>query len=257
MLSRTIRRSIQDASHALRSLPNRPACARLSTVSHTLEPGDVPEPLIQSGVYTPSEEKPKGPLRKDSSSTSPSESSSKQSSPSASLPSPTATAPSNPTTPLSDSVRELLPLLRAQKPHYIQAHIYARPYLLTAGDKLRLPFLMHGVEPGDTIRLNRAVTLGSRDFTLKAPAMQKGTRESPGNKFGYLDERLFTCRATVLGVESEPMRIKEKTKQRRRHVKHVKSKHRYTILRVSDVEVHSVEEVEGQVAESARRRNEA
>lgn len=61
----------------------------------------------------------------------------------------------------------------------------------------------------------------------------------------YIDERLFECRVRVLGVDAEPMRVKEKTKRRNRHVKTVKSKHRFTLLRVMDVRVRGVEEVKG------------
>ena len=89
---------------------------------------------------------------------------------------------------------------------------------------------MHGVKPGDVLRLNRASNLGSRDYTLKGAP--------------YLDERLFECRATVVGVESEPMRVKEKTKRRQRRVKRVKSKLRFTVLRVSEVRVRGLEELE-------------
>lgn len=140
-------------------------------------------------------------------------------------------------------MKVFLPLLQAQKPHYITAHIHGRPYLVQAGDIIRLPFLMHGVNPGDILRLNRATHLGSRDFTLKAPAPIKGTRDAPG-KTNYLDDSLFLCRAVVMGTEAEPMRIMEKTKRRQRHVKTVKSKHRYTILRVSELEVKGLEEAE-------------
>lgn len=90
---------------------------------------------------------------------------------------------------------------------------------------------MPNVKPGDVLRFNRASVLGSRDFTLK------GTP--------YIDERLFECRVRVLGVDSEPLRIKEKTKRRQRHVKRVKSKERYTLLRVMDLRVKGVEEVMG------------
>ena len=49
-----------------------------------------------------------------------------------------------------------------------------------------------------------------------------------------------------MGVESEPMRFLEKTKRRQRHVKTVKSKHRFTILRVCELKVlGSIPEVEG------------
>ena len=146
--------------------------------------------------------------------------------------------PQIPIKPISESVKELLPLLRAQEPHYITAHIHGKPYLVTEGDSVKLPFLMHDVRPGDVLRLNRASVLGSRDFTLKSAATPKGQRPI------YLDERLFVCRATVIGVESEPMRIMEKTKRRQRHVKTVRSKHKYTVLRISELKVNSLEEVE-------------
>ena len=61
----------------------------------------------------------------------------------------------------------------------------------------------------------------------------------------YLDDRLFVCRATVMGVESEPMRVKEKTKRRQRHVKRVKSKHRYTVVRVKELVVRGLSGLEG------------
>lgn len=135
------------------------------------------------------------------------------------------------TTPLrvTKSLASSLPYLTTQKPHYISAHLHARPYLLTEGDQLRLPFLMPGVQAGDVLRLNRASALGSRDYTLK------GTP--------YVDERLFECRVRVLGVESEPLRVKEKTKRRQRHVQRIKSKHKYTIMRVIDVKVKTLEEL--------------
>lgn len=68
-------------------------------------------------------------------------------------------------------------------------------------------------------------------------------------KVSYLDDRLFVCRAVVMGVESEPMRIKEKTKRRQRKVKKVKSKHRYTILKIKEVKVRSLEDIDGDIDE--------
>jgi large subunit ribosomal protein L21 len=96
---------------------------------------------------------------------------------------------------------------------------------------VRLPFHMPGVVPGDVLRLNRASLLGSRDYTLKGAP--------------WVDERVFECRARVLGTEAEPMRCKVKTKRRNRRVKTVRSKHKYTILRVSELRVKGLEEIEG------------
>lgn len=45
------------------------------------------------------------------------------------------------------------------------------------------------------------------------------------------------CRARVVGVESEPMRRVEKTKRRQRHVKTVRSKHRFTVVRCCELRV--------------------
>ncbi|KAH6630810.1 ribosomal protein L21-like protein [Chaetomium sp. MPI-SDFR-AT-0129] len=131
--------------------------------------------------------------------------------------------PTNPPAPLSPSVRALLPALAAQPGHYITVLIHGKRYLVTQGDTIRLPFLMPGVTPGDILRLNRASELGSRDLTL---------RGAP-----YVDERLFACRATVVGTEAEPMRVMVKKKRRCRRMKRVFSKHRYTVLRVSELSV--------------------
>ena len=149
-------------------------------------------------------------------------------------------------------MRDLLPLLRAQPSHYITLHVHGRPYLVTPGDAIRLPFLMPGVQPGDVLRLNRASVLGSRDLTLlPTNAGERGAAEgdataagAAANQIAYIDERLYECRAVVVGVESEPMRLKEKTKRRNRKVKTVKSKHKYTVLRVSELKIKAPEEIE-------------
>ncbi|KAI1107645.1 hypothetical protein F4804DRAFT_296667 [Jackrogersella minutella] len=146
-------------------------------------------------------------------------------------PTPTPGPPSKPSRappPLSEtltslSASKLLPLLRAQPSHYITVTIHARPYLVTEGDRVRLPFLMQDVLPGDVLRLDRATTLGSRDFTLLGDP--------------FVDPSLFLCRATVLGVETEPMRIKIKTKRRNRRSQRVFSKHRFTVLRISELKL--------------------
>ncbi|KAI9749422.1 MAG: hypothetical protein M1815_002529 [Lichina confinis] len=128
-----------------------------------------------------------------------------------------------------ESLRTLLPLLKTQQSHYITIHIHARPYLLTVGDVLRLPFHMPGVVPGDMLRLDRASMIGSRDYTLKGAP--------------YVDENLFECRARVIGVESEPMKIELRTKPRQRKVKRIKSKHKYTVLRLAELKINSLEEI--------------
>ncbi|KAH9845784.1 aconitate hydratase [Teratosphaeria destructans] len=277
MLSRTIKRALLE-----RPLPPTfllPWAAGLSTVSHTTEAGNVPPPLVDSATHISTERASLPQQTPLSQQQTP-----HQAPP---LPSPQQTA----TPSISDSVRELLPVLQAQGPHYITIHIHGRPYLVTQGDTVRLSFLMKDAEVGDTLRLTRASIIGSREYTLKAAAPPPklrsttnttvavidpttGTLKSESRvmpeagteaaaavgqgkavaphfiphiakgKVSYLDERLFVCRAVVMGVESEPMRFKEKTKRRQRKVKTVRSKHRYTVLRIKEVKVRSLEELE-------------
>lgn len=230
-LARTARRALRD-TRGLRPTCPAPRAAAITTQSHTLDTGNVPEPLIQSGQRVSSHLREKVQSHKLSA---------------------TAPAPSTPSTPhtradivsshLTPSIRTLLPLLHAQPAHYMTLHIHGRPYLLTRGDTLRLPFLMPNVKPGDVLRLNRATHIGSRDYTLKAAEPVRGTADA-GKQVFYLDERLFTVRARVVGIETEPMRVEEKTKRRQRHTKHVYSKMRFTVLKISELEVKSLEEYE-------------
>ncbi|MCJ1485798.1 hypothetical protein MMC06_005973 [Schaereria dolodes] len=236
MLSRSIRRAALKQQWQSSTLPPiflLPFRARLATTSNFTDANPPPESIQSAGFYTnkskssyPSTQPPR-----------PDQPSAQSASPIADLPPtppppPTSASTLTPTTPVSSTVRSLLPLLRAQPNHYITAHIHARPYLLTAGDTLRLPFHMPHVLPGDILRLNRASSIGSRDYTLKGAP--------------YLDERLFECRATVVGTESEPMRVMEKTKRRQRRVKTVKSKLRFTVLKIRELKIRSLEDVEGE-----------
>lgn len=101
---------------------------------------------------------------------------------------------------------------------------------------------MPGVSPGDVLRLNRASVLGSRDFTLRPT--QPAARHGAANELAYIDERVYECRATVVGVESEPMRAKEKTKRRNRKTKTIKTKLRYTVVRISELKIKSPDELD-------------
>jgi large subunit ribosomal protein L21 len=231
LFSRTIRRSLIEAPSSLPPKYFLPFRAHITTVSHNLETGNVPDPLIQSAQHISKEmqEKVQSPPSIPETAPKP--------------PSPLTKPQNKADEYLTSSIRQLLPLLHSQPNHYLSIHIHGHPYLLTVGDTVRLPFLMPHVKPGDVLRLNRATHIGSRDYTLKAPEVIKGTRDH-GKIIPYLDDRMFVCRARVVGVESEPMRVIEKTKRRQRHVKHVRSKHKYTVLKVSEIEVKSLEEYE-------------
>ncbi|KAJ4325174.1 hypothetical protein N0V94_000888 [Neodidymelliopsis sp. IMI 364377] len=235
LLARSARSALRDARTALRPTRLLPLRAHITTHSHSLETGNVPEPLVQSGQHISQDLRAR---------VAASTLSSKAPKP----PSPEHQPRHNTrldvvSQHLTPSIRHLLPLLHAQPAHYMTLHIHGRPYLVTKGDTLRLPFLMPHVKPGDVLRLNRATHLGSRDYTLKAPEPLKGTADHAKKTF-YLDERLFTVRARVVGIETEPMRVEEKTKRRQRHTKHVYSKMRFTVLKISELDVKSLEAYE-------------
>lgn len=271
IISRTLRRAVLDSRGQLPPTFLLPWTANLSTTANATDKSSDSSSTVQHLAHMQNvldQSLPKKSAKK-----------------APELPSPAAASPKA-SLEISPEVREMLPLLRAQGPHYISAHIHAQPYLLTQGDTLRLPFYMKGVEPGDIIRLDRATHLGSRDYTLKAavkspklksPTMQtiavldptignlastsrvmpEGSLASAPNavaaphfiphiakgKYPYLDDRLFVCRAVVMGVESEPLRILQKTKRRQRKVKNIKSKHRYTILKIKEVRLRTEDEL--------------
>jgi large subunit ribosomal protein L21 len=245
LLARTARNALFEARSIIQPTILR---AGITTVSHNLDTSNTPEPLVQSGhrISEEAKERSKTPQPLPQHAPKPAASESIKASPHARSDIVSRT--------LTPSIRTLLPLLQMQPAHYITAHLHGRPYLLTRGDTLRLPFQMPHVRPGDILRLNRATHIGSRDYTLKAPEAVKGNSEN-GKKVYYLDERLFTCRARVVGVESEPLRVEEKTKRRRRHVKHVKSKHHFTVLKISDLEVTSLEEYEAALAQESSEKS--
>jgi len=106
---------------------------------------------------------------------------------------------------------------------YAQLEIFTYKYLVTAGDRVELPYLLKDTQVGDTIRFNKLTQLGSRDHTIEG---------SP-----YIDQSLFTCEARVLEKTKQPMKFMEKTKKRQRRVKTVKSKPDVTVLRITKLEL--------------------
>lgn len=264
MLSRSVKRACID-NRQYTTIPTFlvPAFARLSTASQNTGLS----PALDADIHAPSVQTATSPKRPTTVSTP------HVTSPSTiTRASPKTVAPDTKPLDLSPSIRQLLPALSAQSPHYITAHIHGRPYLVTEGDSIRLPFRMPDVEPGDILRLTCATNLGSRDFTLKAAADASQEHGNSGSSSSseiemqgedvnqashfvynrlagmtrYLDPRMYVCRAVVTGTEAEPMRVKEKTKRRQRRVKTVKSKHRYTVLRIKELRIKTLEELDAE-----------
>lgn len=105
---------------------------------------------------------------------------------------------------------------------YAVFRIHNRPYLVTEGDKVILPFKMNQAEVGDILKLSDVTTLGSRNFTLKGDP---------------IDPKLYNLKATVIEKTKRKFEIREVTKRRNRRVRHAKSKGDLTILRINMLEV--------------------
>ncbi|SCU83148.1 LADA_0C09824g1_1 [Lachancea dasiensis] len=103
---------------------------------------------------------------------------------------------------------------------YAILRIHNRPYLVTRGDKVILPFKLKQAEVGDILNLNDVTTIGSRNFKIV---------DAP------IDPSLYNLRATVLEKTKRPMRIREVTKRRNRKVRHAVSKPDLTVLRISEL----------------------
>ena len=219
MASRTFVRLAQSSrqgnafSVPLFLLPSRQNLSTVSTVTTTTDPNPPPGSYAQQGSL-PTLSESITPQASSDAGTTLSKPRIPQLSKRSALPKPTA--------PLSNSLA-LLPALAAQKPQYMSIHIHARPYLITEGDSIRLPFLMPDAPIGTILRLNRATILGSRDFTFQGDP--------------WVDEQYFVCRAIVTAVEQEPERVKIKKKQRNRRKKTVRSQHRFTVVRIMEARI--------------------
>ncbi|GAV51214.1 hypothetical protein ZYGR_0AD03970 [Zygosaccharomyces rouxii] len=106
---------------------------------------------------------------------------------------------------------------------YAVFRIHNRPYLVTLGDKVVLPFKLKQADVGDILNLNDVTTIGSRNYQLI---------DNP------IDTKLFTLKATVLEKTKRAFQIKEVTKRRNRRVRHAKNKADLTVLRISELKVN-------------------
>lgn len=118
---------------------------------------------------------------------------------------------------------DITPLKEAHE-LYATVHIYDRKFLVTEGDEVRIPVDFKSLEVGDVLNLKEVSTIGSRDHTLTG-----GPR---------IDPSVFTIKAVVTEKTKVKHKVLEKTRRRRRHVKHVVVKPPLTVLRISQLSVN-------------------
>ncbi|CAI4043633.1 hypothetical protein SKDZ_10G1180 [Saccharomyces kudriavzevii ZP591] len=106
---------------------------------------------------------------------------------------------------------------------YAVFRIHNRPYLVTKGDRVILPFKLKQAEVGDVLNMTDVTTLGSRNYKLVDSPIEAG---------------LYTLKATVVGKTKRAFQSREVTKRRNRRVRHANSKGDLTILRISELSVN-------------------
>lgn len=118
-------------------------------------------------------------------------------------------------------VSDLLPL-KFEQDIYATIKIHNRSYLVTEGDTVILPFRLKEAEVGDVLDIYNVTTLGSRNYTVVGEP---------------IDKSLYSIKATVIEKTKNPLYIKEVTKRRNRHVRHIPVQHDKTILRISELKI--------------------
>lgn len=118
-------------------------------------------------------------------------------------------------------VADLTPLKEARE-LYARIHIHNWNMLVTEGDIVKIPANMKDVKIGDTLIFDQVSEIGSRNHTLSG-------------------ERIDPSQFSIKGVVLEKTRVKrsvlERTRRRRRHVRHVVANNSLTVIRVSEVKV--------------------
>ncbi|ODV83130.1 hypothetical protein CANARDRAFT_30222 [[Candida] arabinofermentans NRRL YB-2248] len=123
----------------------------------------------------------------------------------------------------SSSIPDLTPL-KFEKNLYATIKIHERPYLVTEGDEVILPFRMKHAEIGDILHFQNVTTVGSKNYTYHLDSS--------------IDSSVVSIKGVVLEKTKKPMTVKEITKRRNRHTRHVKVKHDLTVLRITELKLN-------------------
>ncbi|EEB06586.2 aconitate hydratase/ribosomal protein subunit L49 [Schizosaccharomyces japonicus yFS275] len=123
----------------------------------------------------------------------------------------------------ANKAREILDSIKQQPEHYADVHIYDRHFIVTKGDQVTLPFRLKGVNVGDTLKLDKVSSLGSRDFTVKGKP--------------WIDPDYFSIEAVVIGKPKSAESVRVKHKRRHRHDRVLRHVQDYTVLRITKLEI--------------------
>lgn len=120
-------------------------------------------------------------------------------------------------------IPDLTPLKYEQN-LYATINIHNRPFLVTKGDIIILPFRMKHADIGDALQFTDITTVGSRNYTYH---VKEG-----------LPSDAVTIKGIILEKTKKPMYVKEITKKRNRHTRHVQVKHDLTKIRITELKLN-------------------
>lgn len=130
--------------------------------------------------------------------------------------------PKNTYTTITPSKEELQPL-KIGGALYAVIHIHDRSFMVTEGDEIILPVDLRDTTVGSILDFDHVSKIGTREHTLTGgPA---------------IDPSVFSIKGVVVEKTRERRRIHEKTQRRIRHVRHVVTKNRMTIIRISELKL--------------------
>jgi large subunit ribosomal protein L21 len=119
--------------------------------------------------------------------------------------------------------KDITPLKEAHS-LYATIHVHDRKFLVSEGDKIILPIRLKDLEIGDVLNFDQVSVIGSRDYTLTG---------SP-----RITPNVFRIKGRVTEITRAKREVGEKTKRRRRHVRHIVKKNFKTVIRISELKVN-------------------
>lgn len=120
---------------------------------------------------------------------------------------------------------DLVGKLRDQDKYYATVVIKGRPFTVTQNDIIIMDRIKE-LELGDALALNEVTELGSRDYTIKGQPL--------------IDSSLFNIEATVIEHPDGKLFTVTKKKRRTASQKTTFHRNRYTMLRVSKIDVNKL-----------------
>lgn len=140
---------------------------------------------------------------------------------------PTADTLLSPPSSSSSESDRAVALLNSEPRKYILTALHRQRYVLHPRDILTVAHIKPTLAPGTKLALTRIFEVGSHAFRLRAGAGDRLTG--------------VRCEATVLENTTGPLTIKRLVKRRKGYKKEIRSKMRYTRLRIGEIAVEAAE----------------